>query len=91
MTQQQLLQQAVAGVEVNEAYSEATLTLTDGSKLHFCHKVGKRWARALDAHHHENGNTTAAALLAAIAMFRLNAKHLDIAFTDQSRWEMKFK
>jgi hypothetical protein len=30
-------------------------------------------------------------LLGRIAMFRLNGKHLDIQFTDGSRWEARFK
>ena len=64
--------------------------MRDGSQLCFRHRVGERWAKAVapDRAPHEAG--IAGEVLALIATFRLNAKHLDVAFSDGSRWEMRF-
>jgi hypothetical protein len=78
-------------VEVNGDYSEAVLLLGDGSRLCVCHRVGERWAKAVNPLAGEVERTVADDILARVAMFRLNAKHLDIQFADGSRWEMRFK
>lgn len=74
-------------VEVSADFSDATLVLTDQSKLVFRHKVGERSVRALAP----DGHGQADQVLATIARFRLNAKHLDIEFSDGSRWELRFR
>jgi hypothetical protein len=61
--------------------------LWDESRLCFCHRVGERWAKAVGPDGREESGGLAAQLLSAMAMFRLNAKHLDIHFADGSRWE----
>jgi hypothetical protein len=73
------------GLEVNEVRTEATLQLRDGSRLHFRHRVDQRQAEA-------TGDDVSAAgqVLARIAMFRLNRRHLDIHFADGTRWETLF-
>ncbi len=43
----ELLRQSLAGVEANEDFTEAVVTLRDGSRLCFRHRVGERWARAV--------------------------------------------
>jgi hypothetical protein len=77
-------------IEANHNFSEAIAGMRDGSKLHFCHRVEERWVKALPG----QANTTpgcAGELLAVLAMFRLNAKHLDLRFADSSQWELPFK
>ncbi len=59
----------------------------DNSRLCFCHRVGERWAKAVGAGHPEDETGLAGELLSAMTMFRLNAKHLDIQFEDDSRWD----
>ena len=39
----------------------------------------------------EAEGATVGELLAHIANFRLNAKHLDVQFADGSRWERRFR
>src|SRR5262249_14666245 len=86
MEQDELLRRSFVSVEVNDDFSEATLSMNDGSRLRFCHRVGERWARA------EGGDDTLAAkLVAMMSRFRLNAKHLDVYFVDGSRWEAGFR
>jgi hypothetical protein len=81
-----LLRRVAMQIEVNPDYSEAVIHLHDGSKLCFCHRVGERWAKTMPC-----GDTaTADAILASMAMFRLNRKHLDIRFQDGSQWEKVF-
>jgi hypothetical protein len=75
----EMLQQAFASLEVDSAHTEAVLLLRDGSRLCFCHRVGERWAKA--------GGPTAEQVLARMALFRLNAKHLVVQFDDGSEWE----
>jgi len=91
MTAEQLLSQAFVSQETNQAFSEAVLRLRDGSRLCFRHRVGERWAKAVGPTGRESEGGIAADLLARMAQFRLNARHLDIAFADGSRWEMQFK
>jgi hypothetical protein len=81
-----LLRQSFVSVEVNDAFSEATIGMRDGSRMHFCHRVGERWARVEDG----GDASLAAQVLATIAMFRLNARHLDVRFQDGTHWETRF-
>lgn len=87
MTHEQALRRAFRSLEVNSDFTEATLVMTDGSRLQFCHRVGERWAKALGSGGREDANNHAGHVLAGISMFRLNAKHLDVYFSDGSRWE----
>ena len=91
MTHAEQLCQAFISLEVNDVYSEAVILLSDQSRLCFCHKVGARWAKSVGGDGAETAGGKAAEILAAIAMFRLNAKHLDIQFSDGSRWEKHFR
>jgi hypothetical protein len=85
----ELLRRSFIAIEVNAEFSEATVVLRDRSKLDFCHRVGERWVRSADADGCDNPATLAAKILAAIAGFRLNAKHLEIQFSDSSSWEFR--
>ena len=64
--------------------------MADGSRLCFCHRVGERWAKALPAAASGERPGLADQVLQRIALFRLNAKHLDVQFHDGSRWEARF-
>lgn len=86
MTSEEEFRGAFASLEVNEDFTEAVLTLRDGSRLCFRHCVGERWAKATGSG--EAG--LAGQLLPLISMFRLNGKHLDIQFQDGGRWEARF-
>lgn len=87
MTSAVTLQSALLAVAANESFAEAVLRLRDGSRLCFCHRVGERWAKAVGPEGREDEAGLAGSLLAAIAKFRLNAKHLDVEFADGSRWD----
>ncbi len=87
MTTEETLRTALLTVEANESFSEAVLRFRDGSRLCFCHRVGERWAKAVGPEQRETEPGLAGELLAAMTMFRLNAKHLDIEFEDGSRWD----
>jgi hypothetical protein len=91
MRSDEKLRRSLASYEVNGAFTEAVLHLCDGSRLCFCHRVGERWAKAVGPETREAEGGLANELLAAVAMFRLNAKHLDIEFSDGSRWEKSFR
>jgi hypothetical protein len=91
MTHAEQLRDAFLSLEVNSTYSEAVLLLSDQTRLCFCHKVGERWAKSVGPVHAEQDAGRAGEILASIALFRLNAKHLDIQFSDGSRWERKFR
>jgi hypothetical protein len=84
MTDADLLRGAFTSLEVNPDFTEAVLGMRDGSRLLFCHRVGRRWARA------DPDGGEAARVLARMALFRLNARHLDVRFGDGSRWEAPF-
>lgn len=86
MEQNELLRRAFVSLEVNDDFSEATLAMTDGSRLCLRHRVGERLARAEGGDH-----ALAVQIVAIISRFRLNAKHLDIFFADGSRWEAPFR
>ena len=81
------LRQQLQSYEVDKLFTEAVLHFHDSSRLCFCHRVGERWARAIGPQQREDQAGLAGELLAAIKMFRLNAKHLDIHFDDDSRWD----
>ncbi len=83
----EILRQALDRAQANAEFSEAVLSLHDGSQLCFCHRVGERWAKAVGPEGRETEPGLAGELLAGITMFRLNAKHLDIQFDDGSRWD----
>ena len=87
MTSEEEFRLAFASLELNEDFTEAVLTMRDGSRLYFCHRVGERWAKATGSGEAEG---VAGQLLPLIGMFRLNGKHLDIQFQDGSRWEARF-
>jgi hypothetical protein len=87
MTAADLLRGAFVSLEVNADFTEATLSMRDDSWLAFRHPVGERWVKAVAADEGSNDPTDASRVLALIAGFRLNARHLDIHFADGSRWE----
>jgi hypothetical protein len=87
---EELLRMSFVALEVNQDFSEATLTMRDQTRLCFCHRVGERWANAVGTMGEEGESSLATAVLSRIALFRLNGKHLDIAFDDGSRWEVRF-
>jgi hypothetical protein len=91
MTGQQLLQAALVRLEASAGFDEAVLTLHDGSRLCFCHRVGERWAKAVGPASAEAQAGMAGEALSRITLFRLNAKHLDVRFSDGSRWETRFR
>jgi hypothetical protein len=90
MSQDESLRQAFLTLEVNETFTEAVLVLRDRSRLCFCHRVGERWARA-EGPDGAGAAGLAGQVLAGMALFRLNAKHLDVQFADGSRWEARFR
>jgi hypothetical protein len=90
LTASEILRDGIRSVEVDASFSEAVVTLSDGSRLCFCHRVGERWAKAFRGQDESKCNA-AEGLLNQTAMFRLNAKHLDVHFDDGSRFERKFR
>ncbi len=84
MQDDERLRRAFVSVEVNDSFTEAVILLSDQSKLCVCHRVGERWVKAA-------GPGLAEQVLAGIATFRLNGKHLELAFADSSRWELRFQ
>jgi hypothetical protein len=91
MTSAESLQAKLLSAGANETFTEAVLSLQDGSRLCFCHRVGERWAKAVGPEGREENGGLAGALLPAVTMFRLNAKHLDVQFADGSRWEQRLR
>jgi hypothetical protein len=91
MTHEECLRDAFVALEVDDTFSEATLTMRDGSRLRFRHRVGERWAKADGADGDDQDPGLAGRVLAAIARFRLNGKHLDVAFADGTHWEARFR
>ena len=77
-------------IEANPDFSLAVVGMRDGSKLHFCHRVDERWVQQLPGET-QTGSDTARELLAVVVRFRLNAKHLEVQFEDNSRWELCFR
>ncbi len=91
MTSDETLKKALLTIEVNAEFTEAVVRLQDNSRLCFCHRVGERWAKSVGPEEQEHEGGMASELLAAIEMFRLNRKHLDIHFKDGSRWDEDLK
>ena len=87
--QNQEFSQAFASLQTNDTCSEAVVTLHDGSRLCFIHTVEKRQALSVGPAGQETEHRAAGELLSMIKMFRLNSKHLEIWFQDESRWEMQ--
>jgi hypothetical protein len=79
-----LLRGAFVALEVNADCTEVELWLRDDSRLRFRHRVGQRQGEAV-------GAGAAEEVLGRIAKFRLNRRHLDIAFADGSRWDVLFE
>jgi hypothetical protein len=91
MSGEEFLRTSFAAVEVSADFSEAVVTMRDGSRLCFCHRVGERWAKAVGPPEAESAPGLASSALAQIVLFRLNAKHLDVQLADGGRWEVRFK
>ena len=87
MTSEETLRRALLNIVANENFTEAVMRFRDNSRLCFCHRVGARWAKAVDPGQRGAKAGQAGKLLSAMSMFRLNAKHLDIQFEDGSRWD----
>jgi hypothetical protein len=90
MTAADLLRASFTSVEVSEDFTEAVLSMQDGSRLCFRHRVGERWARAMAPGEAGSADSLASRVLALVAGFRLNARHLDVQFADGTRWELLF-
>ena len=90
MTAEELLRGSLVSLEVNADFSEAVVRMRDDSQLCFCHRVGERWAKAIVLGEGDSNASLAGQVLALMALFRLNAKHLDVQFQDGSRWEARF-
>jgi hypothetical protein len=79
-----LLRGSFLALQINADCTEAEVRLRDDSRLLFRHRVGQRQAEAL-------GAGAAEQVLARIAKFRLNRRHLDVDFADGSCWEVLFE
>jgi hypothetical protein len=84
-----LLRGWFVSLEVSEDFTQAVLLMRDGSRLCFRHRPGTRQAEAVAAPGAEDAGF-AGRVLALIALFRLNARHLDVQFKDGGRWEAPF-
>ncbi len=89
MPADELLRRVFVSLEVNEDCTAATLVATDGSCLQFRHSVGERWVRATSVE--AAAASEAQQVLSSLARFRLNRKHLDLFFSDGSRWEAQLQ
>ena len=87
--QNQEFAQDFASLQTNDTCSEAVVTLHDGSRLCFIHTVEKRQALSVGPAGQETEHRAAGKLLSMIKMFRLNSKHLEIWFQDESHWELQ--
>ena len=81
---------SIADEIVNADFTEAAVAMADGSRLSFCHRVGERWARS-EQPQKAAQPSAAEQVLATVARFRLNGKHLEIQFADGSRWAARFR
>ena len=88
-TSQEHFAEKFRSLETNESCSEAVVTLHDDSRLCFIHTVEKRQALAVGPEGRESEHGAAGTLLSHVKMFRLNTKHLELWFQDESRWEIK--
>jgi hypothetical protein len=87
MTAEELLRKSFVYLEVNGDFSQATLSMRDGSWLRFCHRVDERWVKSESPGMVGSDVALAGQVLVLISFFRLNTKHLDVLFTDGTRWE----
>jgi hypothetical protein len=90
MSDEDFLRASFAAVTVNPEFTEAVVTMRDGSRLCFCHRVSERWAKAVGPPEAESASGLAGLALSQIVLFRLNAKHLDVQLANGSRWEVRF-
>ena len=81
MASSDLFQSQITDYTASPGFTRALLRFTDGSTLHFEHAVGKRTAQAYPA------ESLADLACQSLRMFRLNAKHLQLYFTDGSDLE----
>ena len=91
MTAAEQLERHLNSASANTVFSEAVLTLEDRTRLCFCHTVEQRWAKAVGPEEDRSSGGMAGELVDQISSFRLNAKHLDIQFTDGSRFDRPLK
>jgi len=75
----ELTRTAADRIDVNAAFNEAVVYFRDGSHLRFRHASrDDRWAHA------SASDTTADKVCQSLEQFRLNAKHLQMFFSDGS-------
>jgi hypothetical protein len=89
MTAADFLRESFVSVEVNGDFSEAVLSMQDGSRLCFRHRVDERWVKAM-APEEPGRASRAGRVFPTITLFRLNSRHLDVQFSDGTRWEARF-
>ena len=89
MTIAQMLDDNLQSAIANEDFTEAVLELGDNTRLCFWHRVGERGAKSVGPEAQEHLGGMADSIVKRITMFRLNSKHLDIQFDDESRWDKK--
>ena len=78
----QIVREHVVRYVVNTEFNQAVLFLSDGSYLQFEHKTTEnRWAKA------STEQSMADHLCHVLRLFRLNAKHLQLYFEDDSEAE----
>ncbi len=90
MTAAEFIRESFVSVEVDGDFTEAVVSMQDGSRLCFRHRVSERWARAEAPGETAGDAALAGRVLSLIALFRLNARHLDVQFVDGTRWEARF-
>ena len=77
-TQAQMAKTQIVRYLSNKEYTQAFLFFQDGSHLQFEHSVGNRWAMA------STSPSMADTICNTLKLFRLNAKHLQLYFQDDS-------
>ena len=85
MSAAEQLDRHLNSASADTVFSEAVLTLEDGTRLCFCHTVEQRWAKAVGPEEDRSSGGMASELVAQISSFRLTAKPLDIQITAGSR------
>lgn len=82
MTQAEFARENATRTMVNRAFNRAILECGDGSHVVFEHSSRQnRWAKASEQ------GTIADRICLSLFQFRLNAKHLELFFDDDSRTE----
>jgi len=82
----QLVHEQVRRLRVGKGYAEAQLVFNDGSFLHFRHDPYTRWLQAWTP---EDEGGFARDVVPEVVRFRLNRRHLEIWFRDESRLEVR--